>query len=160
VAGVSLTGPGGRAAAESTESVAMQLASEPAEESIGLLDTSVFIAKESGRALAAQRLPALSAVSAITVGELRWGVLMAADDTARSRRLDTLSAASQLDPVPVDERVVAAWALLRQHLKAIGARMEINDSWIAATAVAHGWPVITQDDGFPTNVPDLTVIKV
>jgi predicted nucleic acid-binding protein len=85
---------------------------------------------------------------------------MAADDVTRSRRLDTLSAASQLDPVPVDERVAAAWALLRQRLKTMGAKMEINDSWIAATAVAHGWPVITQDDGYPTNVPDLVVIKV
>jgi predicted nucleic acid-binding protein len=140
--------------------VASRPGSEPAEKSIGLLDTSVFIAKESGRALAAQRLPALSAVSAITIGELRWGVLMAADDVTRSRRLDTLSAASQLDPVPVDERVAAAWALLRQRLKTMGAKMEINDSWIAATAVAHGWPVITQDDGYPTNVPDLVVIKV
>lgn len=157
---MSLTGPRGPAAAKSTESLATRPAPGSAEESIGLLDTSVFIAKESGRILAAQQLPALSAVSAITIGELRWGVLMAPDDVTRSRRLDALSAASQLDPVPVDERVAAAWALLRRRLKSIGARMEINDSWIAATAVAHGWPVITQDDGFPTNLPDLTVIKV
>jgi predicted nucleic acid-binding protein len=38
--------------------------------------------------------------------------------------------------------------------------MEINDSWIAATALAHGWPVVTQDDGFPTNLLDLRVIRV
>jgi predicted nucleic acid-binding protein len=128
--------------------------------SIGLLDTSVFIAKESGRSLAEERLPEQSAVSAITIGELRWGVLMATDDEVRSRRLDTLTDASQLDPVPVDERVAAAWALLRQKLKSAGAKMEINDSWIAATAIAYQWPVVTQDDGFPTEIPELVVIKV
>ena len=127
---------------------------------IGLLDTSVFIARESGRPLAQERLPEQSAVSAITIGELRWGVLMAANDEVRSRRLDTLTDASQLDPVPVDERVAAAWALLRQQLKSIGAKMEINDSWIAATAIAYRWPVVTQDDGFPIEIPELTVIKV
>lgn len=134
--------------------------SHGAEASIGLLDTSVFIARESGRALALDRLPSASAVSAITVGELRWGVLMAADDEIRSRRLDTLHAVTQLDPVPVDEQVAAAWALLRRRLKASGNKMEINDSWIAATALAHRWPVVTQDNGFPDGIPDLTVIRV
>jgi predicted nucleic acid-binding protein len=135
-------------------------ADEPAEVSVGLLDTSVFIAQESGRALDTARLPERSAVSVVTVGELRWGVLMAADDEVRSRRLDTLSGVMQLDPLPVDETVVAAWALLRQRLKAAGTKMEVNDSWIAATALAHRWPVVTQDDGFPTSLPDLTVIHV
>jgi predicted nucleic acid-binding protein len=138
--------------------------SAPAEaapgEPVGLLDTSVFIASESRRTLATDRLPARSAVSVVTVGELRWGVLMAADDEVRSRRLDTLAHATRLDPLPVDEQVAAAWALLRQRLKAGGTKMEVNDSWIAATAIARGWPVVTQDDGFPTGIPGLTVIRV
>ena len=129
-------------------------------DSIGVLDTSVFIARESGRPLDLTRLPARSAVSAITIAELRWGVLIAADDETRSRRLDTLAGATRLDPLPVDESVAAAWALLRQRLKAARAKMEINDSWIAATAMAYGWPVVTQDDGFPGDVPGLTVVRV
>jgi predicted nucleic acid-binding protein len=127
---------------------------------VGLLDTSIFIAQETGRPLKAEQLPEHSAVSAVTIGELRWGVLMAADDETRSRRLDTLNDASALDPIPVDERVAAAWALLRQRLKTAGTRMEINDSWIAATAIAQQWPVVTQDEGFPTDIPDLMVIHV
>ena len=127
---------------------------------VGLLDTSVFIASESGRTLATDRLPARSAVSVVTVGELRWGMLMAADDGVRSRRLDTLAHATRLDPLPVDDRVAAAWALLRQRLKAGGTKMEVNDSWIAATAMARGWPVVSQDDGFPAGIPGLTVIRV
>lgn len=128
--------------------------------SIGLLDTSVFIAREVDRPLGFDRLPAEAAVSAVTVGELRWGVLMAPDDATRSRRLDTLAYAERLDPVPIDEVVAAAWALLQQRLRSAGRRMEINDSWIAATAIAHGWPVVTRDRGFPRDIPELAVIEV
>jgi len=129
------------------------------DESVGLLDTSMFIARESGRRLDTEMLPALSTVSVVTIAELRWGVLMSTDDEARSRRLDTLAHASRLDPRPVDEKVAAAWALLRQRLKASGTKMEINDSWIAATAIAHGWPVVAQDDGFPADIPGLAVVR-
>ena len=38
--------------------------------------------------------------------------------------------------------------------------MELNDSWIAATAIARGWPVVTQDAGFPESIDGLTVIRV
>src|SRR5947209_6198772 len=116
--------------------------------SIGLLDTSVFIARESDRRIDVDLLPDESAVSVVTFAELRWGVLMAVDDESRARRLDTLTAAQRLQPIPIDERVAAAWALLRQRLKTAGTKMEINDSWIAATAMAYGWPVATQDAGF------------
>lgn len=127
---------------------------------VALLDTSVFIAKESGRTIDASGMPGEAAVSAITVGELRWGVLMALDDETRSRRLDTLSAVQRLDPVPVDDQVAVAWALLRRRLKAEGLKMQVNDSWIAATAIAHGWPVVTQDHGFPAGVAGLAVVHV
>jgi predicted nucleic acid-binding protein len=33
--------------------------------------------------------------------------------------------------------------------------MPVNDSWIAATAIAHGIPVLTQDDDYdhaPTSI--------
>ena len=127
---------------------------------IGLLDTSVFIATETGRRMDTASLPRQSAVSAVTIAELRWGVLMAEQDVVRSRRLDTLRAAEQLEPIPIDGQVAAAWALLRRQLVASGKKMEINDSWIAATAIAHGFAVLTQDRGFPTDVGGLTVIAV
>lgn len=126
----------------------------------GLLDTSVFIAREAGRPLDITALPDESGVSAVTIAELRLGVLQAADDTTRSRRLSTLAAAQRLAPLPVDEQVAAAWALLRRQLRLAGLRMEVNDSWIAATAIAHGLAVVTQDQGFPDAMPSLTVIRV
>ncbi|MGH3683072.1 MAG: type II toxin-antitoxin system VapC family toxin [Natronosporangium sp.] len=126
----------------------------------GLLDTSVFIAREVDRPLDVAALPDESGVSVVTIAELRLGVLQAADDATRSRRLNTLAAAQRLAPLPVDEQVAAAWALLRRQLRLAGLRMEVNDSWIAATAIAHGLAVVTQDQGFPETVPNLAVIRV
>jgi predicted nucleic acid-binding protein len=55
--------------------------------------------------------------------------------------------------------VAAAWATLRLLLRDSGQRMPINDSWIAATAMAVGVPVITQDDD-DVDVEGLDLIQV
>lgn len=125
----------------------------------GLADTSVFIARESGRPLRVEALPDRLAVSVVTIGELRAGVLAARDLVTRDRRLTTLTAALALDPVPVDEEVAGAWARLRVTLRDLGLRMAVNDSWIAATALTLGVPVVTQDEGY-VSVPGLDVIRV
>lgn len=125
----------------------------------GIADTSVFIAHESGRSLRIDALPDRLAVSVITIGELRAGVLAAADVLTRDRRLATLTAALALDPVPVDREVAAAWARLRVLLRERGQRMPVNDSWIAATAMALGVAIVTQDDDY-VDVPGLTVLHV
>ncbi len=115
----------------------------------GLADTSVFIARESRRSIDVARLPDRLAVSAVTIGELRAGVLAATDAATRDRRLDTLTAALSLEPIPIDVAVANAWARLRLTLRDAGLRMPLNDSWIAATAMAHDIPIVTQDDGLP-----------
>lgn len=52
-----------------------------------------------------------------------------------------------------------AWARLMTALRAAGRRMPANDSWIAATAMAHNLPVVSQDADYE-NVPGLDVIRV
>ena len=79
----------------------------------GRAETSVFIARESGRPLVEDDLPDELAISVITIGELRSGVLAAVDVETRDRRLAILSEALALDPLPVDQAVVEAWARLR-----------------------------------------------
>lgn len=121
-------------------------------------DTSIFIADETGRQLDEAALPDELAISVITVGELRAGVLVASDLATRDRRLRTLTAALTLDPVPIDVAVAERWAQLRVLLRDRGMRMGVNDSWIAATAMALAVPVLTQDDGFP-ELDELRVIR-
>ena len=124
-----------------------------------IVDTSVLIAAETGRRLRLEALPERLGVSVITIGELRAGVLAAPNLATREARLATLTAALRLTPLPVDADVASAWAHLRVLLRDAGLRMDINDSWIAATAIHLGVPVVTQDDGYP-ELPGLTVIRV
>lgn len=124
----------------------------------GLVDTSVFVAGEAERPLDVDALPDEMAVSVVTVGELRAGVLVAAGGEDRARRLRTLTRVLALDPVPVDTAVAEAWADFRLLLREHGLRMPVNDSWIAATALALGVPVVTQDGDYPA-VGGLRVVR-
>ncbi|MGD0286353.1 MAG: type II toxin-antitoxin system VapC family toxin [Acidimicrobiales bacterium] len=125
----------------------------------GIADTSVFIARESGRPLAENDLPDELAISVITIGELRSGVLAAVDVETRDRRLATLSEALALDPLPVDQAVAEAWARLRVLLRDMQKQIAVNDSWIAATAMSLGVPVVTQDEDY-VEVPGLKIVRV
>lgn len=122
---------------------------EPAEGDRGLIDTSVFIAEESGRPLGA--LPRMAASSVITVAELHLGVLMADEPSIRAQRLRTLTSVETLfEPLPIDSDVARTFAELVAEARRQGRRPRIMDTWIAATAVAHDLPVYTQDDDFLT----------
>lgn len=125
----------------------------------GLADTSVFIAREATRPMDAASLPDEIAVSVVTIGELRAGVLAATDVDTRDRRLVTLVQALALEPVPVDYPVAEAWARLRVLLRDSAQRMPVNDSWVAATAMSLGVPVVTQDEDY-VQVAGLDVIRV
>jgi predicted nucleic acid-binding protein len=114
----------------------------------GLLDTSIFIARESGRSLG--ELPEQVAVSVVTIGELQLGVLNAAGDATRARRADTLALARTADPIPISEAVMVAWARLVADCRSAGVQraVKLTDALIAATAVEHGLPVVTQDSDY------------
>ena len=85
-----------------------------------LVDTSVFIAAEQGRALV-RALPAEVAVSVVTLAELEVGVLVAEDADARATRLGTLLAvrerAMDCRPTPRLPRPTRAWP---QHRCGLG----------------------------------------
>jgi predicted nucleic acid-binding protein len=134
----------------------------PKRASVGLVDTSVLVAVEKGRPLREEALPERSAVSIVTVAELRAGVLAASDIASRDRRMVTLEGVAGAAILPVEARVARAWAAMRAYLVASERRVGANDLWIAATAAAHGIPVLTQDGDFDalSGVEGLTVIPV
>jgi predicted nucleic acid-binding protein len=122
----------------------------------------VFIASETGRPLSERLLPDEAAVSIVTLAELQAGVLAASDSGTRATRLATLGVVSDIALLPVDERVALVWARLRVQLAESGRRVNVNDSWIAATALAHDLPLVTQDDDFDVlaDVAGLAVVRV
>ncbi|TFV56355.1 type II toxin-antitoxin system VapC family toxin [Geodermatophilus sp. DF01-2] len=110
-------------------------------------------------------LPERVAVSVVTIGELELGVLAAVDETILARRADTLALARESDPIPVSEAVMSAWARLVIDCRRAGVHrtVRLTDALIAATAVVHGLPVVTQDGDFDqiaTAHSSLRVIKV
>jgi predicted nucleic acid-binding protein len=123
----------------------------------GVLDTSVFIAKETGRPSA--ELPEASAVSVMTLAELHLGVLMA-QGSVRARRLRTLTMVQNtFEPLPIDPEVARTFAELVAEARRLRKRPKIIDTWIAATAVAHDVPVYTQDEDF-AEIPKVRVYRV
>jgi len=128
----------------------------------GILDTSVFIAAESGRQLDSTRIPGEVATTVVTLAELTAGVLAATSSDIRAQRLATLDTVSDMEALPVDEDAARMWARLRVHLAESGRRVRINDLWIAAIAASRGLPVVTQDDDFDVleGAADLRIIRV
>jgi predicted nucleic acid-binding protein len=128
----------------------------------GVVDTSVFIATETGRQLDTTHIPAEVATTVITLAELTAGVLAAANSDIRAQRLATLESVADMETLPVDEDAARMWARLRIHLAETGRRVRINDLWIAAIAASRGLPVITQDDDFEAldGAANLAIIRV
>jgi predicted nucleic acid-binding protein len=124
-----------------------------------LADTSIFVGLETQRFEAEQIEDFEWGISTVTLGELRLGVLQARDPVAASRRLSTYQLAQRFEALPVDSAVSDNWALLVSKLRAAGRKAPVNDSWIAATAIAHRIPVVTQDNDYD-EMPDLQVIKI
>lgn len=107
-----------------------------------LLDTSVVIATD---------VPPLEgelAISAATLSELHFGVLVAADPAVRAERLRRLSRLQQyFDALPVDEAVAASYGRLAAAVIAVGRqpRARTIDLLIAATAHAHDARLYTRN---------------
>jgi len=126
----------------------------------GILDTSVFIADEQGRALRTDLLPDSAAVCIVTLAELELGVHLAASEEIRARRLATLrSLQATYVALPIDEPVASAFAELVARARAEGRRPKVQDAWIAATARAHSAAVYTQDGDFD-DLPGVDVVRV
>ncbi len=124
-----------------------------------LLDTSFFIAKESGRPLGETPGVTETEISVITLAELTVGVLMASDAN-RANRLATLSAVeSTWDPLPVDPEVARAFARIVAELRTRRRRVPVLDALVAATAVVEGIPIVTQDHDYEA-IPGIKIIPV
>jgi len=96
------------------------------------------------------------AISTVTLAELHFGVLVAADDRARAHRLRRLTQASRLfDALPVDDAVAEAYGRLAAKVKQSGRqpRDRALDLLIAATATTHQARLYTR------NVDDFRGLK-
>lgn len=99
----------------------------------------------------AEKLPkeAEFAVSVITFGELRIGVMLADTPQVMSGRLDALTTAEKnMEALPVDLNVISSFCEIVVDARQRGLKPKIADCLIAATATAHSMPVFTRDRDF------------
>lgn len=102
-----------------------------------LIDTSLLAGA------AATGIEESFALSVVTVGELRLGILSAGTPTTRVARLARLTAVLENTTVlPVDDTVASRYA----ELRVATGRLPTNDLWIAATAAAHKLILVTGDE--------------
>lgn len=109
-----------------------------------VLGTSVLIATD---------VPALDgdlAISAVSLAELHFGVLVTLDPTVRAERLGRLVLLQRrFDALPVDDAVAASYGRLAAAVAAVGRqpRARVMDLLIAATAHAHSARLYTRNPG-------------
>ena len=113
-----------------------------------LIDTDVLILADRGKAaldLARYQDEGMAYISVITASELLLGVHRAQDPGMRARRTAFVeSLLSALPALPVDLETARVHAQLLSQLPP-EERIGAHDAWIGATALRHGFAVLTRN---------------
>ena len=116
-----------------------------------VLDTSVLVAQTAPAGVEA-------AISAASLAELHFGVLVALDDDERARRAQRLGVVeATFEPLPVNAAVAREWGRLAAAVRrrAANPRRRSADLVIAATANVHGARLLTHDTADLAVIADL-----
>ena len=114
-----------------------------------LLDTNIciYIAKYNPPAVR-ERFERLTteelAMSAITLGELRYGAEKSQSPKKASAAIEQLTNAIQV--MPIDDVVAQQYGKIRAKLEQVGQMIGNNDLWIAAHAKAQRWILVTNNE--------------
>ena len=119
-----------------------------------LLDTSVLIGADAPGELE-------GAISAASLAELHFGVLITADPDERARRAQRLGVVeATFDPLPIDAAVAREWGRLAAAITDRGGqpRRRAMDLAIAATANGAGVPLLTHNAADFALIDDLVEV--
>lgn len=120
-----------------------------------VLDTSVLI----GDTL--DRIDGDLAISAISLAELHFGLLVAVTPEQRALRLQRLVAIERaFEPLAVDDKTARSYGQLAAAVRAAGRRPQARafDLMIAATAHANGARLVTRNAGYLKGIEGLVRI--
>lgn len=127
-----------------------------------LVDTDVFsyvmkAGDKRGEVYAPHLAKKLVTVSFVTVGELLFG---AYKKHWSSERLADLTARLRAVVItPYDIEVCKTYADIKAKLEAAGNTLQDNDLWIAACAIRHSIPLISNNRSHFEKVPGLVLIS-
>ena len=126
----------------------------------GLLDTNTLILLER---LDPDDLPDEPVISAITLGELSVGPLVADDDRERAARQARLQEVeSVFEPLPFDAAAARAFGGVAAALRRSGRKPSARafDALIAATAIANQLPLYTCNPRDYLGIDDLDLVEI
>jgi tRNA(fMet)-specific endonuclease VapC len=112
-----------------------------------LLDTSAYAAfmrGHSGVKRAVQQADEIY-VTPVVLGELRAGFMRGRWRRKNEEELRTFLASPRVSLVPVDEVTSERYAVILNALWRVGTPLPTNDMWIAASAMQHGFSILTTD---------------
>jgi tRNA(fMet)-specific endonuclease VapC len=123
-----------------------------------LLDTSAYSWLFRGHAELRDILNTADEVwlTPIVLGELRAGFLQGSRSAENEKKLQEFLAVDRVRVALLDEESSRRYASLVLYLKQQGTPIPTNDVWIAATAVQHGFELVTADSDFK-RIPTLAL---
>ncbi len=124
----------------------------------GVLDTNTLILLP--RLQDPKHLPAVSAITTISLAELSVGPLIAATESERAaRQAHVQQAEADFAPIPFDAAAARAFGQVAADLRSAGRKPAARayDALIAATAIANGLPLYTVN---PDDYQSITKLKV
>jgi predicted nucleic acid-binding protein len=129
-----------------------------------ILDTCIWIEHLAQRLKSEQiasvcgELPVY--LSAISLGELHFGVESCVDSAVRARRYAQVRKLDRRPVLPVTTDTAAAFGILAAALRQAGRspRPRYNDLWIAAQAVENGYALFTLNRDDFAGLPGLRVL--
>jgi len=129
-----------------------------------IFDTSIWVGLASGQISGEAVLEAAGGepvyVSAISLGELSFGVESCSDPATRMLRLRSLRSLEQRPVLDVSSLTASAFGILAAFLKQSGRspRTRVNDLWIAAQAIEKDYALLTTNIKDFEGLPGLRVV--
>ena len=131
-----------------------------------IFDSCVWVALASGQ-LKHETLIAAAGdgpvfASAVSLGELRFGVESCTDPGQRAQRGAFLRQVETCPTLDVTRHTAAAFGVLAASVKQAGRspRPRFNDLWIAAQAIEHGYGLLTLNGKDFAGLPGLRLVAL
>ena len=131
-----------------------------------IFDTSIWVGLAAGQ-ISGQAVHQATGdesvfISAISLGELSFGVESCNDPVKRMLRMRFLRNYEQRPVLDVTARTASAFGLLAAFLKQSGRspRTRVNDLWIAAQAIENDYALLTTNIKDFAGLPGLRVVSL
>jgi hypothetical protein len=129
-----------------------------------IFDTSIWVGLASGQ-ISGEAVQQATGdepvyISAISLGELSFGVESCSDPATRMLRLRSLRSLEQRPVLDVSSLTASAFGILAAFLKQSGRspRTRVNDLWIAAQAIEKDYALLTTNIKDFEGLPGLRVV--